>query len=55
MAKKIIAVILFFYALAQIISFLKYQSVPQLFWGFLAILGGIYLFKKSKPGNDSQK
>jgi len=56
MARKAFAVILFIYAIWQIITYIdmfggNYRSsqiTSHLFWAFAAGLGGFYLFKKSK-------
>jgi len=48
MIKKIGGVLFLLYAIAQYISFFKYQSVPQLFWAVIATVICVYLFKGKK-------
>ncbi|UCC95981.1 MAG: hypothetical protein JSW40_04325 [Candidatus Omnitrophota bacterium] len=56
MGRKIIAVILFLYALWQVVTFFSMmggdyrssQATAHLLWAFLAVIGGLYLFKKKK-------
>lgn len=54
MVKKVIAVLLFIYAIWQIVTCLSAltqgQGFAQIFWAILAIAGGVYLWRKQdKP------
>ena len=51
--RRIFACLLFFYAAWQILTasstmqlYRREQGLAQLFWAFLAMLGGIYLWRK---------